>query len=52
VGALLSFYRIPLSQLLVIVDVRILPFGEIRLRPKGSSGGHHGLESIEQRVGS
>ena len=52
VGALLSFYRVPISQLLVIVDDADLPLGEIRLRPKGSSGGHHGLESIEQHVGS
>jgi peptidyl-tRNA hydrolase, PTH1 family len=52
VGALLDFYRVPLSQLLVIVDDADLPFGEIRLRPKGSSGGHHGLESIEQHAGS
>jgi PTH1 family peptidyl-tRNA hydrolase len=52
VGALLNFYRVPLAQLLVVVDDADLPFGEIRLRPKGSSGGHHGLESIEQHVGS
>jgi PTH1 family peptidyl-tRNA hydrolase len=29
-----------------------LPFGELRLRGSGSSGGHHGLESIEQRLGT
>jgi PTH1 family peptidyl-tRNA hydrolase len=52
VGALLNFYRVPISHLLVVVDDADLPFGEIRLRPKGSSGGHHGLESIEQHIGS
>jgi len=52
VGALLSFYQFPISQLLVIVDDADLPFGEIRMRPKGSSGGHHGLESIEKHIGS
>jgi PTH1 family peptidyl-tRNA hydrolase len=52
VGALLSFYRVPVSQLLVIVDDADLPLGEIRLRAKGSSGGHHGLESIEKHIGS
>jgi len=36
----------------VAVDDADLPFGEIRLRPGGSSGGHHGLESIEQHLGS
>ncbi len=50
VGPLLGFYRVPLKQLLVAVDDADLPFGEIRLRPSGSSGGHHGLESIEQHL--
>ena len=52
VGALLSFYRVPSLHLLVVVDDADLPFGELRLRPKGSPGGHHGLESIEQHIGS
>jgi PTH1 family peptidyl-tRNA hydrolase len=38
--------------LLVVVDDADLPLGELRLRPAGSSGGHHGLESIEQRLGT
>lgn len=52
VGALMDFYQLPLGQVLVAVDDADLPFGEIRLRPGGSSGGHHGLESIEQHLGS
>lgn len=52
VGALLKFYQLPLKQLIVAVDDADLPLGEIRLRPSGSSGGHHGLESIEQHLGS
>jgi PTH1 family peptidyl-tRNA hydrolase len=50
VGPLVGFYRVPLKQLLVAVDDADLPLGEIRLRPSGSSGGHHGLESIEQHL--
>ena len=50
VGALINFYQSPLRQLLVAVDDADLPLGEIRLKPKGSSGGHHGLESIEQHL--
>jgi PTH1 family peptidyl-tRNA hydrolase len=50
VGPLVGFYRVPLKQLLVVVDDADLPLGEIRLRPSGSSGGHHGLESIEQHL--
>lgn len=52
VGAVAGFYRVPLERLLVAVDDADLPLGEIRLRPSGSSGGHHGLESIEQHVGT
>ena len=52
VAAVVDFYRVPLKQLLVVVDDADLPFGELRLRPGGSSGGHHGLESIEQFLGS
>ena len=52
VGSVMEFFRVPASRLLVAVDDADLPFGEIRLRPSGSSGGHHGLESIEQHVAS
>ena len=52
VGSLVQFYRVPFNRLLVAVDDADLPFGEIRLRPSGSSGGHHGLESIEKHLGT
>lgn len=52
VGALVSYKKIDLDRLLVVVDDADLPFGEIRLRPSGSGGGHHGLESVEQHLGS
>jgi len=52
VGSVRAFYDVPLSRVLVIVDDADLPLGSLRLRPSGSSGGHHGLESIEQHLGS
>lgn len=52
VGPLLAFYQLPPGRLLVVVDDADLPLGELRLRPRGSSGGHHGLESIEQHLGT
>jgi len=52
VGRLTNFYQLPLKQLLVAVDDADLPLGEIRLRAGGSSAGHHGLESVEQHLGS
>jgi PTH1 family peptidyl-tRNA hydrolase len=52
VGAIADFYQVPLARVLVTVDDADLPLGELRLRPGGSSGGHHGLESIEQHLGT
>jgi PTH1 family peptidyl-tRNA hydrolase len=52
VGALVDFYRLPLNRLLIVVDDADLPLGELRMRGSGSSGGHHGLESIEERLGA
>lgn len=52
VGALKNFYQLPLAQLLVAADDADLPLGVVRLRPGGSSGGHHGLESVEQHLAS
>ena len=52
VGPLIAFYQVPLKRVLVVVDDADLPLGELRLRPGGSSGGHHGLESIEQHLGT
>ena len=40
--------KIPLENLLVLVDDLNLPFGTIRIRKQGSSGGHNGLGHIEQ----
>ena len=50
VGALSRFYQLKVEQILIVVDDADLPLGQIRLRPGGSCGGHHGLESIEQQL--
>ena len=52
IGALQRFYQLPKARLLVAVDDADLPLGQIRMRAEGSSGGHHGLESIEQHLSS
>ncbi|HXC36645.1 MAG TPA: aminoacyl-tRNA hydrolase, partial [Candidatus Acidoferrales bacterium] len=52
VGAAMDFYQLPLAQLIVASDDADLPLGTLRLRPGGSSGGHHGLESIESHLAS
>jgi|SRR5437016_3947028 len=52
VAAVKDFFHIALPRMLVVLDDADLPLGQLRLRPSGSSGGHHGLESIEQHLGS
>lgn len=43
--------KLDIKNLLVIVDDLALPFGTVRLKTKGGSGGHNGLSSIEESVG-
>ena len=50
VGAVSEYYHVPTERMLAVVDDADLPLGEIRMRANGSSGGHHGLESIEQHL--
>lgn len=42
--------KIPVANILVIVDDLAIPFGSLRLKPKGSAAGHNGLRSIEELV--
>ena len=42
----------PQDQILVVVDDLSLPLGQVRLRKRGSSGGHNGLKSIESLLGN
>jgi PTH1 family peptidyl-tRNA hydrolase len=47
----INWYKTPLADMLVVVDDIDLPFGSVRLRPKGGSGGHNGLKSIIAELG-
>ncbi len=42
--------KIPLENLLIITDDLNLPFGSIRLKTKGSDGGHNGLKDIQNKL--
>ncbi len=48
----LDYFKIPLHHCLIVVDDVAIPFGSIRLREKGSAGGHNGLKSVEAHLGS
>lgn len=52
VAPIVRFYKSEPSNLLVIYDELDLPAGQLRMRPKGGSGGHNGMKSIIARLGS
>lgn len=47
-----SFYKIPMERVIVIYDDISLPTGKIRIRAKGSAGGHNGIKNIIERSGT
>lgn len=44
--------KVPLENLLILVDDIALPFGELRMKPKGSDAGHNGLKNIAEMLGT
>jgi PTH1 family peptidyl-tRNA hydrolase len=51
VQALMAFYKIPPSEVVVITDDVTLPLGSLRVRVNGGHGGHNGLRNIIDHVG-
>lgn len=52
VRKIIDFYKIDVSDILIIFDDMDLPVGKIRLRQKGSAGGHNGIKSIIAHLGT
>lgn len=52
VKAVQKYYDLPTSALLVVTDDISLGVGRIRLRAKGSAGGHNGLKSVQKSIGT
>ncbi len=47
-----SYYKIPVENIIVIHDELDLPLGHIKIRIGGSGAGHHGIESVMEKLGS
>jgi peptidyl-tRNA hydrolase, PTH1 family len=52
VKGLMSFYKIPIQNLLVIMDDMDIPVGTLRIREQGSAGGQNGMKNIIQHLGT
>ena len=52
VSAIMNFYKIPPEDLIVIFDDADLAYGSIRIRSDGSGGGHKGMKSIIESLGT
>ncbi|MEX2215810.1 MAG: aminoacyl-tRNA hydrolase [Phycisphaeraceae bacterium] len=52
VGEAVTFYKLEVEEVLIVVDDVALPIGRIRVRKEGSAGGHNGLSDIERALGT
>jgi PTH1 family peptidyl-tRNA hydrolase len=52
VRELASFHKVSPPDILIVVDDADLPLGRLRLRARGSAGGHNGLKSVIQELGT
>jgi PTH1 family peptidyl-tRNA hydrolase len=52
IRALIDFYKIDVDDVYVIYDDMDLEVGQLKIKPKGGSGGHNGLKSIEAHLGT
>ena len=52
VGQAVRFYKIPPQHVIVISDEMSLPIGKLRIRTKGSAGGHNGMKNIISHLGT
>jgi peptidyl-tRNA hydrolase, PTH1 family len=52
VREVMDFYQLPLTDLLVVCDDINLPLGKLRVRAKGTHGGHNGLRDIQNHLGT
>jgi peptidyl-tRNA hydrolase, PTH1 family len=52
VREVINWYHTPLEDVLIVFDDMDIPFGQLRIRPSGTAGGHNGLKSIVEQLGT
>lgn len=52
VRALMDYYKLTTDEIVIIYDDISMPVGQVRIRPKGSAGGHNGIKSIIAHLGT
>jgi len=52
VSTVAHFYKASPAQTLVVFDDMALPLGKLRIRPEGSAGGHNGMQSVIDHLGT
>jgi peptidyl-tRNA hydrolase, PTH1 family len=52
VRQIVDFYQLPVTDLLVVCDDIALPLGKLRVRARGTHGGHNGLRDIQNHLGT
>ena len=48
----LDFFKLSIARTIIVIDDIAFPFGELKLKMMGSAGGHNGLKSIEEHLGT
>ncbi|MFQ5729538.1 MAG: aminoacyl-tRNA hydrolase [Waddliaceae bacterium] len=48
----IDYFKLTTEDIVVVSDDVAIPFGEMRLRPQGTAGGHNGLKSVERHLGT
>ena len=52
VGELVRYFKVDVADVLIVFDEAQLPLGRLRIRARGSAGGHNGLKSVIEHLGS
>ncbi len=52
VGEIMRYYKVPLENIIIVYDDLDTPYGQVRLKQKGGDGGHNGIKSLIEQLGT